>query len=282
MPHSEPLRGCRHPVLAYGLLACALAWLGWAPQILGSRGIPPFDHPAFAFANLLAGLSPTVAALVVLGATEERAAIKALLLPLVRWRVSIWWYMIALLGPVALFAIASLVDTIRTGGWVGVQPSVAAPAMIAALAANVAINIWEEIGWRGYALPYLQERHGPLAAALLVGALWAVWHLPLFLVAGHPFAAEPAWRWLVGILGASVIYAWVWNGARRSLLVVTLLHASINTVGGLLYNGSYLGVTLANLLVALVVALATRGRLGAEGLRPGRPSRGLAHTNLAC
>jgi membrane protease YdiL (CAAX protease family) len=251
-------------VLWYGLLACALAWLGWGPQILGSRGVSPFDHPAFGLANLLAGLSPTVAALVVLRATEGRAAIKSLLTPLVRWRVGIWWYMVALLGPVALFALASLVETIRAGGWVGVPSSIAAPAVGGALAANVAINLWEEIGWRGYALPRLQERHGPLAAALMVGTLWAVWHLPLFLVAGHPFAAEPAWRLLVGILGSSVIYAWVWNSARRSLLVVTLLHASINTVGGLLYNGSYLAVTLANLLVALVVALATRGRLGAE------------------
>lgn len=110
-----------------------------------------------------------MAAFVVLAATEGRAAIKSLLAPVVRWRVGIWWHMIALLRPVALFAAASLVETIPAGGWVGVQPSIAAPAVVGALAANVAINVWEEIGWRWYALPRLQERHGPLAAALLVG-----------------------------------------------------------------------------------------------------------------
>ncbi|HOR01085.1 MAG TPA: CPBP family intramembrane metalloprotease [Anaerolineae bacterium] len=244
----------KHPVLFFYILAFGLSWLGWAPQVAGSRGIAPFDHPAFALGLLLAALGPAIAALIVAGASEGRAGLKALLAPLLAWRVHPAWYLLALVGPVALFAGATLIDAARSGSYAGFKTLVPWYGILTALLTNLLLNVWEEIGWRGFAQQRLQARLQPLAAATLVGLLWGLWHLPLFFVRGHPFAGEPYLPWLLGIVAEAILYAWLYNGARGSLLIVTLFHAAINTVGGVA-GASYLGVTVAACVAAAAVVV---------------------------
>ena len=91
----------------------------------------------------------------------------------------------------------------------------------------------EEIGWRGFALPRLQRRHGPLVAALVLGVLWALWHLPQFLV--PTWAASSGGGGVSGIalfvlvaVAFSVVLSWVFNNTRGGLLIVVLVHTSID------------------------------------------------------
>jgi membrane protease YdiL (CAAX protease family) len=86
----------------------------------------------------------------------------------------------------------------------------------------------EEIGWRGYALPKLQARHGALIASLIIGVIWAFWHVPKFLTAGSA-QDYSFWLYLLDTIALAILFTWVYNNTKSSLLLVTLFHAALNT-----------------------------------------------------
>jgi uncharacterized protein len=88
----------------------------------------------------------------------------------------------------------------------------------------------EEPGWRGYALPRLQARWTALAASIVLGALWGLWHLPRLLADGSPVASSLGWL-LLGIIPWAILYTWLYNGTGGSLLLPLLLHAATSTTG---------------------------------------------------
>jgi len=253
----------KYPVLWFYILAFLLSWLGWAPHVAASHGVEWLRHPAFQISLLLAGGGPAIAAAIVAAATGGREGLGALFRPLLRWRVGVVWYGVALLGPIVLFSGAVLWESLFAGRLAGLKAPDPWFALLPAFVTNLLLNAWEEVGWRGFALPRLQARYNALAAALTVGLLWGLWHLPLFWTQGHPFYSEPFGPWLIGITAQSILYAWLYNRAQGSLLLVSLFHAAINTVGGVLYNGSYLAVTISSCLAAvvLVAVAAVRRRL---------------------
>ncbi len=97
-------------------------------------------------------------------------------------------------------------------------------------------NMWEEIGWRGYALPKLQEKYNAFYSSIVVSVFWAIWHWPHFTVKNsimmtnyHNFL----WFFVSTIL-VSIEYTWLYNSTKGSLLIVTLYHSSYNAFGLLL------------------------------------------------
>jgi membrane protease YdiL (CAAX protease family) len=86
----------------------------------------------------------------------------------------------------------------------------------------------EEIGWRGYALPRLTERFGLAWASLILGVIWASWHLPLFFVPGTTTTGQSFPLYLVQVTALSVAIAWLHTRSNGSLLLVMLMHAAIN------------------------------------------------------
>jgi uncharacterized protein len=86
----------------------------------------------------------------------------------------------------------------------------------------------EELGWRGFALPHLQDGHSALSATLILGPLWGVWHLPLWLTGStsNPLTLFPIF--VISVVAMSVLLTWVYNGTEGSLLLVVLLHATAN------------------------------------------------------
>ena len=100
--------------------------------------------------------------------------------------------------------------------------------MVVSLFIFMMIGIWgEEIGWRGFALPKLQEKYHPLLASLILGAIWAIWHLPLFFLEGSQQAQQGMTFFFLATLGYSILYSWIYNGSGESLFMIWLLH-SIN------------------------------------------------------
>lgn len=134
-------------------------------------------------------------------------------------------------------------------------------------------NPWEELGWRGFALRRLQALYPAAQAALVVGVLWALWHLPLFLLPAGPLsmADKPVVAWVAGVLAQPFILTWLFNRAAGSLPVVMLYHVAANACG------AWLGVPSEWALTALKVALAAGLWSLAGPVRPAAPtSAGLA------
>jgi len=86
----------------------------------------------------------------------------------------------------------------------------------------------EEIGWRGFALPILQSHLLPFWAGLVLGVIWAVWHLPAFMLSGTPQAAWGFMPFVAGSVACSVILTAFFNDAHGSILLAMLFHFQMN------------------------------------------------------
>jgi membrane protease YdiL (CAAX protease family) len=203
-----------------------------------------------------------------------RPAVGQLLRRLGQWRVGAHWYLLILagipllqlLGAFAVLGTVPLVELARH--W----PAFFTRYLPSVVYVFLFTGLGEEPGWRGFALPRLQERHGPLVGTAVLGVVWALWHLPNVLFSGYTGASYALW--LVGTLASAVIYTWVYNRTGGSILIAALLHGAINGASGLtgargllpgfddaLHLHKYGAVALAFTAAALVLVVATRGRL---------------------
>ncbi len=110
------------------------------------------------------------------------------------------------------------------------------PAMIV----PIGLLIWllgaypEEYGWRGYALPRILEKHNPLTASLILGAVWGIWHLPLHFIPTTTQYVIPIWQYVLLSLVLSVLYTWLYLSTNGNLFIASLFHASGNIAGALI------------------------------------------------
>jgi membrane protease YdiL (CAAX protease family) len=153
-------------------------------------------------------------------------------------RIRLKWYLIIFLLVPGLYAAAMLLD-IASGAPVLVQerltPYLSAPLTIIPFLLRVFIYgpVPEELGWRGYALDRLQARWNALVSSLILGAIWAIWHVPLFFIKDTLFYNQGIWSlwfWLfvVEVIPTAVIYTWIFNNTRRSTLAAILFHFMSN------------------------------------------------------
>jgi membrane protease YdiL (CAAX protease family) len=204
--------------------AFAFTWLPQLPALLAWRGLIPGPVERFMLLAGLGAFGPLLGAVVAAGLEPGGAGVRALFRPLGTWRVGARWYAVALGLPGALL-VAGLAATSLLGGH-DAGPWLYPPANPQRLAAMVLFPLGEEVGWRGFALPRLQARRGPLAASLIIGVLWALWHLPMFALGG----VTPA-VFLVMIpflVGGSVVFTWIYNHTRGSLLLAVLTHVGVH------------------------------------------------------
>ncbi len=246
----------RHPVIVFYLLAFLFSWLGWVPQMLYARGLVPFSSPLF---SLLGGVGPTLAAVVVILALREKDGIRNLFGPLLKLRASPWWYLFVFIFWFVAAGIALGIGALfgqplpEIGGfpWWSLLP---------VFVTMLLSNVWEEIGWRGFALPRLQEKYTDLAIVFIMGLLWSLWHLPLMLDPSSPMSGLPWYGEIIFSLSLTVIYTWLYQNTGRSLFFVSVFHAMSNTVAFALaelgfFVASYLFVVSVTTAVALAVVL---------------------------
>jgi membrane protease YdiL (CAAX protease family) len=225
----------RYPLTAFFVLACALSWWPW---ILYSVGLSPTP---------IVGVGPFLAALLVLAVTEGKSGVVGLLRRMVRWRVGIQWYAVALLLPIVVILAAAALNVFllgaqRTssvadlGGWSSFLLLFLLSLLIPGFAGT-----WEEPGFRGYALPRLQFRYSALIASLILGVLWAFWHLP-FVVTGEQIWIDAT----LFIIEWSIVYTWLFNNAKGSVLIVMLFHAMNNTFSSAFESQMFSGADSVN------------------------------------
>ncbi len=263
-----------HPLTTYFIMAYAFAWLAISPAVLGSDGLRllPVALRSFLFTTLGAVVGPTLAAWVVTYLTRGKAGILDLLRGYVRWKVGLRWYAISLLG----FPATYLVVIVLTGGAAPLQTVVQHwplffSVYLSALVTNLMlVTFWEEPGWRGFALPRLERMYGPLKGTLLLGLLWALWHLPAYFVTGWLGPFSPG-TMIVNILASiifTILFTWVFNNAAESILMTMLLHASSNATTAYI-RALFPRLAISTVLLtfglwalsAMLVVLFTRGRL---------------------
>jgi uncharacterized protein len=289
---AAPQRGikallARYPLGSFFVMTYAFTWLVWSPWVLGQdgAGLLPINisQTASGYLNATAILAgPTLSAFIMTVTTEGREGVRRLLGRLVLWRVGFRWYLFALIGVPLIMLVGTMVYSMEL-------PNLAAlggPSYLLGYLASFALvtvlggPLLEEVGWRGFALPRMEPLHGPLLASLILGVLWALWHLPEFLV--------PTWAASSGgilsiilftltTITFTIVITWVFNNTRASVLLAILVHTSIDAFTfplGEIFPAHAISSALPFIIgfgvVGVVLIVLTRGRLSYERLVEGQ------------
>jgi uncharacterized protein len=258
----------RRPVWRFFAVSHGVSWACWGAALL-LAGSNIWDSPA-RWLVFLGGLGPPLAGFVMTYATEGRYGVRELALRLVDpRRIPLRWMIVALMVPV--LAMAGAVAAALLVGTAGSDVDASRlfellgdPLAFIGFALFVLVfgPIPEEIGWRGYALDALQSRWTALTASLVLGAAWALWHAPLFFIAGYygEQGAPGPVLFVTAILVNSVLYTWIYNHTARSILVAVVFHFMVNFVGMLVEGAAWVEWTRTGFTAAVVAyAIAASG-----------------------
>ena len=264
----------RHQILAFVALTFAISWAIWWGMASMSLGI---ETSGGAVLNIVALSGPSITALIlsaVLGGGHLRRLLDGFSIA----RASAMWVIVALVLPLAMILVAIAVSVLALGA----PTPVITIALVGVLATEFVRILFlggplgEELGWRGFALPRLQARHTAFRASLLVGLIWGMWHIPLYFVPGTgqfetvSGGTDPAFAigaFVVWTIGLSILFTWLFNETRGSLIVVILFHTSIN-LGAFVPAavGSTGAASFLYAIVTWIVALIVVSRYGRKTL----------------
>ena len=250
------------PVLTYFILTFVFTW-GCMALAVYPGGFPISDEQfettgALVYVAMLVG--PAGASILLTGLLYGKAGFRTLLSRLIQWRVSIRWYAVALLTAPLLITTVLLGLSLISSEF---QPALfasnnKAAVILSSIAAGLAVGLFEELGWTGFAVPRLKRRYSVLTTGLIVGLVWGAWHfppfwksdtfsaaLPLILLLGQLFSWLPPYR---------VLMVWVYD-RTESLLVVILMHASLMGSLNALVPADLTGKALLTWIFAWAAAL---------------------------
>ncbi len=218
-----------HSIIAFFVLTYSISWMLWIPLALSSQGLLAIQISPF-LGIVLGGMGPSLTAIILTVTESGDQGVRALFGHLLRWRVSIRWYLFVLLAP-AVIIISAMI--LHAGfNHIAFQLPTIGDWRVVLLTFMITFvfggPLGEEMGWRGYALPRLLINGGTLWASLMVGIFWGLWHLPLFWIRGSLQANLPVMWFMVSILAESILYTWVYKHTNHSLLLMCLFHTSIN------------------------------------------------------
>jgi len=286
-PSSQKSLLSRHPILSFFIMAYGFTWIIWSFIVLSQSGlgILPFRLRLFPLGAVGPFVGPMLSACIVTAITEGRTGVVRLLSRYVQWRVGFIWYPLVLLGVPALQVLGMV---LLPGELQSFQVSLLSPALLNYLLFFVpGLFLYgpfaEELGWRGFALPRLQQRYGPFLGAILLGILWGLWHSPLYLLPSYAsqYGGASPLLYLAQFIVTSVFItwcmAWVYNNTKESLLIMILFHTSLTFQGVLQQvfpsqlGNSLLFATIGYGAAALLILLLTKGRLSYQQVKSESP-----------
>ncbi len=248
----------QQPILSFILITYGFSWGLWALMMA-----------VWGTINWLGSFGPLVGALAVVAITRGRAGLKDLLRPILKGRFGLGWYAFILVGCVLVLLLGLWIHVLLGG--VSVLPRDIVQRELPLIPIYFLIvfviggPLGEEIGWRGYLLPHLLKRRGPLYASLIIWIIWFGWHIPLFWIPGASQQGVSIPAFLLFVAAWTILFTWVYIGTQRSLLAVLLLHTSINTLSLFMQqvdpahmDDPLLLQAIASSIVALIVILADK------------------------
>ncbi len=280
----------RHPVATYLVITYLLTGVVFVLPLLSRAGLGllPIELPGVAPFILLSAFGLALVAFLATALADGRPGVRELASRARRFRVSPIWYLVAM----AALPLTALAAAVVFAGFEPLVAIVREPMLLVGwlaglLLAALLVNYWEEVGWTGFVLHRLQPRIGPVAASVVTTWFQGALHLPLVFIAGgvtdgrvppdeYPF-------YLVALfvlpIPVRIVLTWLYNRSGNSLPVVGIYHAGLGIASG----SSFLPVIAPTVnpvfvyagfgVLALVVLVATRGRLGyPRGAEPAAPT----------
>lgn len=270
----------RHTAAAYFGLAFAVSWLFWLPRIASEQGWWARDVPEWWHYAGAAG--PVTAAFVVAVLVDGRAGAGALLAQYHPSRVRTGYLLFVLASLLTMFATGLVVERLVEGDWPAYSelaktnnlPAIGLPLTF--LVHLLTFGIGEETGWRGFALPRLQETHRALPATAILFAGWATWHVPSFF-------ENPDFRdmsmpmlvgWTLGLALGAIFLTWLYNSTAASLLTIVVWHGLFNTItASEAASGAIAAVVSTGVMMTALAVLALAGPAELRGRSRGAERR---------
>lgn len=240
----------RATLISYTALSYSISWSLWSVWAIGETESTLTGTILF----VLGGLGPFFASAILVRASGR--TVRTWLRGIFEFRVALRYYALALALPVVLLLSAAGIHVILFNGVVTpeVLPGVIEYPLFLGFVVLFGGGL-EEPGWRGYLLPSLQEPYSPLTAGLIVGIVWAGWHLPLLFIPGTIQATLPLGLYILQLVELSMILTWLTNQVEGSVLPAVLLHAGSNALLNYYPIGGVAGATTPvglGLLVAMI------------------------------
>jgi membrane protease YdiL (CAAX protease family) len=244
-------------LIAFFILAYLFSWSIGIPLALAHQGIIPQILPPWA--HYLVAYGPLLSALIVTGLTGGASGLKDLGRRMVRWACPKWW-LVALSPLIAGYIILLIQNLFRVDrlafselgsvNFLGQLGLLALPLWI------FTFGFGEETGWRGFALPRLQEHRGAFSATMILAGFWALWHLPQFFYVYELSIA--AIGWLIGLFAGAVVLTWLYNSSGESILMVALWHACFNYVSASTGETGILPFAISALVIFTAITIHQR------------------------
>jgi membrane protease YdiL (CAAX protease family) len=268
-----------HPLVFYFLLAYAISWVFLGIEVLAAWGYLPNNYGFIVIINTLYTFGPTCAAIIMVNITQGKEGIQRLRQRIRQVRAGWLWYLFILVGIPVLIVLGVIIQPGVLASFQGLKPALLVSYPL------TFVLVWfgggplgEEIGWRGFALPLMQPRYGPLRGTLLLGVLWAFWHFPQFLTpfqGGGPQIGVAAFFkifpiFFLEVMALAIIMTWIFNHTRGSIFIAITAHASVNTPEVVLLplflavnkTTEHIGYLIGLGAAAVLILILTRGRLG--------------------
>lgn len=214
----------RWPVFTFFVLAFAITWMVWVPRAFGiewALGV-----------GTIWTYGPAVAAVVAAVIVGGRSELRRLLSGLDKWRIGWVWYAVILFGPLVLGLLVAAVYVTLGGNWEDGTPVVFSEPLPIVLLLLVILTVTdglgEELGWRGFALPRMLERKSAFTASIVLGLVWAIWHIPLIWTDGSALEGTHVWLLIARLPATSVLFTWVYQHTNGSVVAAALFHGSLN------------------------------------------------------
>jgi membrane protease YdiL (CAAX protease family) len=260
----------KHPLVYFFLLTFAITW-GLAglyfmlPNLFTSLFGPISAHnPIF----ILAVWAPTISGFILSAVTTRKSGVVGLLKRFVPARVGIGWYLLVTL----VVPAAGILISVITRKVMPLQ-TMSVTSLLSFLFINLITGpLGEEFGWRGFALPRLLVRHKAVLAGLILGLIWALWHLPSFLISGTPQSNLQLPYFILAALALSVIITWVLIHAKQSIFLSFLFHYMVNFTLSVI-SGALMQISLVLTAFAIFIVALSGWDLGKPKIAIDSPTR---------
>lgn len=267
----------RHPLTAYFVLAYGLTWVFVIPIMLSQRGLGIVNLPdplLFVFLLVSTYSGPLPAALIMTTLIDGKEGRRQLWRRVFQWRVGIGWYLLVLVAYPAVF-LAGLSVYSGVAPWLALIEHWQLILTFYLPAAAIGIlfpSFGEEPGWRGFALPRLQQQYGPLTGTLILAVLHGLWHLPVYFIPGAilegPFDLTQFAANTSLIIAMTFFWTWLFNHAAQSVFFAMFVHGVSNATSSLIplleietISDPWFSFKTWAVVVIILIVL-TRGRLG--------------------